>query len=75
MKNHPRAFHPSEPTYKYPSIKDDVWNLEDDVSPLKVVVNRKLGLDDEEDESTLVAADNSKYPFVNIILKISTYVH
>jgi hypothetical protein len=75
MKKHPRIFHPSEPRSKYPSIKDDVWDLEEDSPPLKVVVNRTLALDNEDDESTPVAADNSKYPFVNIILKISTYVH
>ena len=72
MKKHPRAFHPSEPRYKYPLIKDDLWDLEEDAPPIKTAVNRKLALDDE---TTSTVADNSKYTLFNIILTISTVSH
>ena len=72
MKKHPCAFHPSEPRYKYPSIKDDVWDLGEDSPPIKTAVNRTLALDNE---STPAAVDNSKYTFFKIILTISTYFH
>ena len=75
MKAHPRAFHPSEPRHKYPSIKDDVWDLEEDSPPIKVVVNRTLALDDEFEKSPPVATEKSKYPIVNIILINSIYFH
>ena len=57
MKAHPRAFHPSEPRHKYPTIKDDVWDVEEDPPS---TVNRTLSLDKEIEKSPPVATEKSK---------------
>ena len=72
MKNIPRAFHRSEPHYRYPTIKDNLWDLDEEAHPIKTSVNSKLVLDKE---ITPAVADNGKFTFVHIILTISTFSH